>query len=72
MGAGASIPDTEEEARQQGYTERQIEDYKASIQKLAMENALSALAARKARQSEGAAADAKDTGAPRVRRDSKK
>lgn len=72
MGAGASIPGTEEEARQQGYTERQIEDYKASIQKLAMENALSALAARKARQSEDVAADAKDTGAPRARRDSRK
>jgi len=72
MGAGASIPDTEEEARQQGYTERQIEDYKANIQKLAMDNALSALAARKARQSEDAAADTKDTGASRTRRDSKK
>ena len=58
MGAGASIPETEEEAREQGYSDQQIEEYKANIQKLAMENALKALAARKAQHAQ-AAADAK-------------
>jgi hypothetical protein len=43
MGAGASIPDTEEDARAQGFTEKQIEDYKVSVVALVRENALKAL-----------------------------
>jgi len=43
MGSGASIPDNEEEARAQGYTDRQIENYKTSVIALAQENARRAL-----------------------------
>jgi hypothetical protein len=71
MGAGASIPETEEEARGQGYTDRQIDEYKASIQKFAMENAMKALAAHKAQQAQGSASEAKEAEAPRAERESK-
>ena len=50
MGAGASIPETEEEAFAQGYTKKQIEDYKVEVVRLARENALRALELHKAAQ----------------------
>jgi len=50
MGAGASIPDTEEEAYAQGYTKEQIESYKIEVIRLARENALKALELHKAAQ----------------------
>lgn len=47
MGAGASIPETEEDALAQGYTQKQIEEYKINILRLARENAHRALVKQK-------------------------
>lgn len=46
MGSAASIPETEEEALAQGYTARQIEEYKVLVVGLARQNALRALELR--------------------------
>jgi hypothetical protein len=47
MGAGASIPETEEQAREQGYTDKQIEEYKVLVVALARQNAQKALQTRR-------------------------
>ena len=52
MGAGASIPDTEEEALAQGYSRKQIDDYKVSILALAATNAKRALELHKTKSRE--------------------
>lgn len=46
MGHGASVPESEEEALAQGYTARQIEEYKVLVVGLARKNALRALELR--------------------------
>ena len=64
MGAGASIPETEEEAREQVYTKKQIEDHKVAVVALARENALKSLQRhkqelQKKKREGGTAAEAK-------------
>jgi hypothetical protein len=46
MGHAASIPKSEEEALAQGYTAKQIEEYKILVVELARRNALRALELR--------------------------